>query len=571
MEGLATRIPYGGQSDEPMGEFWTPGGGSMETCRGMASAGHIYGKRIIGAEAFTAGDHERWREHPASLKALGDRAFCEGINRFVFHRYAMQPWADYSPGMTMGPWGQHYERTQTWWEQSRAWHEYLARCQFLLRQGLFVADICYLQPEAPPLGFGHHPRNGYDWDECTDHAVLTRMSVKDGRIVLPDGMSYRLLAISDSRTMTLPLLRKIQELVNAGASIVGPRPTKSPSLSGFPQCDDEVQRLSHELWGDCDGQRVKEHRYGKGRVFWGLPPEKILQQNGTQPDFACPRPWRFIHRTTDNAEIYFVANGQTFETTATCAFRVAGKVPELWWPDNGTMERAAVYEQQDGITRVALTLGPSGSVFVIFRNAARPVDSVVQVRRNSQTLLSAAMEPAPKIVVRQARYGVLTDPQRTRDVTGKLQGKIDEGEHSISVTAMAAGDDPATNVVKTLEVEYNVDGQPFIVKAKDGETIRLAPNAIGARVEKALYGVLGDSKRTRDVREKLQRILDAGESNFTVARMAADDDPAFGIVKTLDVEYTFKGKRFHLSGNRPRDCGFCRWPRAPWCDSSGSP
>ena len=99
-------------------------------------------------------DQERWREHPATLKALGDRAFCEGINRFVFHRYALQPWLDTQPGMTMGPWGQHYERTQTWWEQSRAWHEYLARCQYLLRQGLFVADICYLQPEAPPQGFG---------------------------------------------------------------------------------------------------------------------------------------------------------------------------------------------------------------------------------------------------------------------------------------------------------------------------------------------------------------------------------------------------------------------------------
>ena len=146
-------IPYGGQADEPMGEFWTPGGGAIETCRGMASAGHIYGKRIIGAEAFTSGDQERWREHPALLKALGDRAFCEGINRFVFHRYAMQPWLDYRPGMTMGPWGQHYERTQTWWEQSRAWHEYLARCQFLLRQGLFVADVCHLQAEVAAAGF----------------------------------------------------------------------------------------------------------------------------------------------------------------------------------------------------------------------------------------------------------------------------------------------------------------------------------------------------------------------------------------------------------------------------------
>ena len=137
--------------------------------------------------------------HPATIKALGDRAFCEGINRFVFHRYALQPWLNYRPGMTMGPWGLHYERTQTWWEQSRPWHEYLARCQFLLRQGLFVADICYLQPEARAAGLPrpHQRAAGYDFDSCTPEVVLTRMTVKDGRLVLPDGMSYRLLVLPD--------------------------------------------------------------------------------------------------------------------------------------------------------------------------------------------------------------------------------------------------------------------------------------------------------------------------------------------------------------------------------------
>ncbi|NLH15950.1 MAG: glycosyl hydrolase, partial [Phycisphaerae bacterium] len=234
-------IPYGGQSDEPMGEFWTPGGGAIETCRGMASTGHVYGKRIIGAEAFTSADQERWLEHPAILKSHGDRAFCEGINRFVFHRYALQPWTqDYRPGMTMGPWGQHYERTQTWWEWTPSWHEYLARCQFMLRQGLFVADICRLQAEAPPQGFGYFERKGYDWDECGADVVLTRMSVRDGRIVLPDGMSYRLLVLPQTNTMTPRLLSKIKELVEAGATIVGPRPTRSPSLSGYPECDAEI-------------------------------------------------------------------------------------------------------------------------------------------------------------------------------------------------------------------------------------------------------------------------------------------------------------------------------------------
>jgi hypothetical protein len=544
-------IPYGGRSDEPMGEFWTPGGAALETCRGMASAGHVYGRRIIGAEAFTAGDQERWREHPALLKALGDRAFCEGINRFVFHRYALQPWLDYRPGMTMGPWGQHYERTQTWWEWSSGWHEYLARCQFLLRQGLFVADLCYLQAEAPMQGFGRHRRDGYDWDECTDEVVLTRMSVQDGRLVLPDGMSYRVLVLPDSRTMTPRLLRKVKELAEAGATVLGPRPLKAPGLSDYPQCDQEVSRLGLELWGDCDGQRVQERRAGRGRIVWGPSPEKLLRQSGVQPDFACAQPWRFIHRRSGDVDIYFVANGQPFQATATCSFRVAGKTPELWQPETGQIEPAGVYDEKDGITRVALTLEPSGSVFVVFRERAGAGEAVAEVRREGKVLLSAAPEPPLNIRVRQARYGVLDDPARTRDVTAKVQRKADAGEFSFRAAAMAEGDDPAPKVEKTLVVDYSIDARTFSVKARDAELIVLGPNAVNARVEKAVYGVPGDPKRTRDVRDKLQRLLDTGESTFAVARMAEGDDPAFGVVKTLDVEYSMDGKRLRLQGTDP--------------------
>ena len=199
-------MTYAGQADEPMAEFWSwDKFGAAYSCTEMASAAHVYGKRILGAEAFTATDAEKWLGHPAYIKDLGDWAFCEGINRFVFHRYAMQPWTnpDRKPGMSMGPWGLHYERTQTWWEQSKAWHEYLARCQYLLQQGLFVADVCYLQPEGAPRRFAPPPtamsapyvRGGYNFDGCTPEVVLKRMSVQDGRIVLPDGMSYRVLVL----------------------------------------------------------------------------------------------------------------------------------------------------------------------------------------------------------------------------------------------------------------------------------------------------------------------------------------------------------------------------------------
>lgn len=545
-------IPYAGQCDEPMGEFWTPGGGAMETCRGMAGAAHCYGKTIVGAEAFTAGDHERWREHPYSLKALGDRAFCEGINRFVFHRYAMQPWEPARlPGMTMGPWGQHYERTQTWWEQSTAWHEYLSRCQYMLRQGLFVADICYLQPEAPPHGLGDHPRGGYDWDECSSEVVLTRMSVKDGRLTLPDGMSYRVMVLPGSRVMTPKLLAKIRDLVRDGATVIGPSPIKSPSLSGYPACDEEVKRIASELWGDCDGGRVKERRFGKGLVVWSGSPESVLARLGVRRDFASGQMLRHIHRRAGGTDIYFVSNQQPYAVTTTATFRVTGKAPELWWPDTGRIERAAMYEQTKDATSVVLPLDPSGSVFVVFREKATPGDAIVSVKRGGKAVISTQQKPPVKVTIDRAVYGVLDDPKRTRDVKQKVQWKVDGGEYSFPASAMADGDDPAPNVVKTLVVDYTTGEKRFSVSALDPEMIYLTGEPAKIEVRKAVYGVLDDPKRTRDMREKIQRLVDAGCRSFKVSQMAEGDDPAYMVVKTLIVDYTLNGKPMTATGADP--------------------
>jgi hypothetical protein len=544
-------IPYGGASDEPMGEFWSPSG-AMETCRGMASAGHVYGKRIIGAESFTAGDQEKWREHPGSLKALGDTAFCEGINRFVFHRYALQPWAeDRRPGMMMGPWGQHYERTETWWEQTPDWHRYLARCQFLLRQGLFVADICYLQPERPPLSFEAHPHRGYDYDECGADVVLNRMSVKNGLITLPDGMSYRLLVLPQTGRMTPPLLRKIKELAQAGATIVGAPPQASPSLSRYPGCDREVHQLAGEIWGAGDASQTAGQRLGSGRVFPQREPEKILGDMGIAPDFTSSEPLRYIHRRADGTDIYFVANRTARSVSTTSAFRVAGKVPEFWWPDTGKLERAAVFQESNGRTSVGLTLGPSGSVFVIFREPLARAVAATRLLHDGELILSGEPDSQLPVRIERATYGVLDDPKRTRDVRQKVQQKVDAGERSFQVSSLAAGDDPAPEVAKTLVVDYVIGGNHYAVKGQDPTTVHLTGDGVGLVVEKARYGVLDDPKRTRDVRDKLQRLVDAGESSFHVARMAEGDDPAFMVVKTLEVEYTLDGKRLSAHGTDP--------------------
>jgi hypothetical protein len=550
-------LPYAGRSDEPMGEFWTPSGSALETCRGMASAGHVYGKTIIGAEAFTAGDHERWREHPAVLKALGDRAFCEGINRFVFHRYAMQPWVpERAPGMMMGPWGQHYERTQTWWHESAAWHEYLARCQYLLRQGMFVADICYLQSEAPPQGFGSHPRAGYGWDECPPEMVRGRMAVEDDRLTLDGGMSYRVLVLPGTDAMTPELLRAIKELARSGATVIGSPPDRSPSLKRYPQCDQEVKALVAEFWADCDGVKIKKRRVGKGWLVRGMEPEEYLRETGVKPDFIGDRRLNYIHRATETEHIYFVANSAQATLQTSAGFRVTGKEPELWFPETGRISKATVYHETNGVTTVGLELPPAGSVFVVFRKARSGDDPVVSVSKDGKALLVANAPTHVPIRILSAAYGVPGDTQRTRDVRTKVQSLVDSGRVSFPAPAMAEGDDPAPAVAKTLSVTYTVGDKQFTVVAKDPATIQIRPSPVRATVEKARYGVLTDPARTRDVREKLQALLDSGESSFRVARMAEGDDPAYLVVKTLEADYTIDGKTYHLSGTDPEEIDF---------------
>ena len=395
---------YAGRADVPMTEFWYGQTDlSKLDLRPMPSAAHTYGRSITAAEAFTSyPSFAKWDEHPFALKPLADAAFCEGVNRLVFHRYAHQPWRDRAPGMTMGPLGLHYERTQTWWEQSRAWHEYLARCQYLLQRGVFVAELCYLTDEGafcqPPARDQLNPAvpPGYNYDLVTPEVVLTRLSVKDGDLLLPDGMSYHALILPTARRMTPGLLRRIKELVEAGATVVGPSPTNSPSLARYPHCDVEVDQLGRELWGACDGKTVLENHLGKGTVSWGKPVADVLVARSAAPDFlpgdTTPGwPLRSIHRRIGDAEVYFVANANARPVKSDCQFRVSGKRPEFWHPDTGEREQPAAWRQEGGFTAVPLRLDAGGSVFVVFRHSSTGTDPVAAITRNGQADDSASL------------------------------------------------------------------------------------------------------------------------------------------------------------------------------------
>lgn len=480
--GTFDDLAAGGRANIPMGEFWV-GGGARETCKLASSSAHIYGRTIVGAESFTATpEMGRWQNDPYALKMLGDHIFCLGVNRFIFHRYAHQPWNNVKPGMTMGPWGFHFERTNTWWEQSRAWLKYLARCQYLLQQGRFIADICLYVGEHQPVSAPFRPdlrARGYDYDSLNKE-ILLRATVRNGRIVLPSGMTYRLLVLPDSRFMTPRVLQKVAELVQAGAVIIGPKPEKSPSLSRYPRCDEQVRRLADKVWGNCDGVTVKEHRYGKGKVIWGKPVHQVLAEMGIPPDFEGSPGTRldFIHRVVGGMDIYFVSNQRQRPEEVEITFRVSGKIPELWHPDTGVIEPAPVYRFAGGRTVLPMRLDPAGLVFVVFRKPARGTTHVVSVRAPGKT----GVHKPQQLVIRRAVYEAI-DGAGGADVTQRLQQMVRNGTLSINVNNDTMGGDPTPLHYKRLRVEYTLDGKVYHIVVNEnadldipeGESASTAP------------------------------------------------------------------------------------------------
>ena len=446
-------MTLGTVADVPMGEFWLYGFHTAHSVVEATSLAHTGGKRIVAAEAFTSDTPEAWRAHPASMKALGDWALAAGINRIVFHRYQHQAGLTARPGMTMGPYGVHWERTQTWWDMAPAYHQYLSRAQFLLRQGLPVADVCYLVAEGSPHVFrapasamrGDPPdRRGYNFDGCAPEALKESAAVKNGRLVFPDGASYRVLVLPERETMTPALLRKVRDLVAGGATVVGPRPRKSPSLSGFPDCDAEVKSLGDLLWGDCDGERVTEHAYGQGRVLWvrgakpaaapaagapsepepadkktwtvGAPPldepeqygdfsivAGVLEKMSVPPDFDAEVPLRYTHRRDGETEIYFLANPTARALETVAEFRVQGKRPELWDAVNGEIRALPQFMEKEGLTSLPLRFEPHQSFFVIFRKAAGK--AVAPARPNFLALSAVSVLEGPWEVSFDPKWG----------------------------------------------------------------------------------------------------------------------------------------------------------------------
>ena len=472
----------GATADVVMGEFWS-GSQGHPSVKLAASIAHAYGKTIVGAESFTASpDAGRWLNDPYSLKTLGDQMFCQGLTRYIFHRYAMQPWTNHWPGMTMGQWGFHFERTVTWWNQGKPWIDYISHCQFLLQQGRAVADAAYFTGESSPVEMrAGNPAlpAGYDYDAINADVLLHGATVKAGRLTRPSGASYAALILPPSDAdMTPQLLSRLRELVRAGATVVGPRPQHSPSLADYPKCDAQVKKLADELWGNGDGAGRTENTDGKGRVVWGQSLADVFAAQNLKPDFdftnaAGNARLAYAHRIAGEADIYFVSNQRRQFDTADCTFRVGGKVPELWHPDTGIIEPAPVWSATDGRTKVRLDFDPAGSVFVIFRHAVDRADHVAAISVN----LAADAATGPKLEIQHAVFAA-TDGAGEMDVTAKVSELVRAGLPVVASNE-TFGRDPAYLHAKELRVDYLLAGQPVHRNVPENETLALVATAAG--------------------------------------------------------------------------------------------
>ena len=364
-------LQYGGAASEVGGEFWSSGNLGDIELRDASSAAHTYGKTPVHAEAWTGG-WPAWSLAPWDLKKRGDWAMTEGINHFVLHVYIHQP-TERTPGINAS-FGEEFNRHNTWFNAAGPWIDYLRRNNFVLQQGLYVADAAYfIGEDAPKMDGVRNPAlpPGYSFDYINADVIEQRLQVKDGRFVLPDGMSYRVLVLPPQETMRPECLRKIRDLVAAGGTVVGAPPTRSPSLEHYPECDKEVAQLAGELWKDCDGKTRTSAAFGQGKVFRGAPMQTVLDQLGVPPDLSgLPKGAPFIHRhLPDGGDAYFIANqGDTVMPTK-ADFRVDGRQPELWDAVTGERRDLPEFTQGGGRTQVPLEFAPRQSLLVVFRKA----------------------------------------------------------------------------------------------------------------------------------------------------------------------------------------------------------
>jgi hypothetical protein len=371
-----------GFNDIVMSEFWSPSPHRPNPenrffLKQASSAAHIYGKKIVGAESFTTiGPHwndELWHDQ----KSAFDHEICAGLNRMYFHTFTCSSPEMGLPGQEYFA-GTHVNPQVTWWEQSGAFIDYMHRTQSVVQEGKFVADVLYYYGDHVPNVFPYKHSDpagvmpGFDYD-VTDETIFLQLKVEDGKITVPGGVKYSILVLPDHKVLSLAVLKKTEELLQQGATVLGDKPIGMVSLVGGAEAQHQFQKLADKIWGETPSGK-DEKPYGNGTVAWGMTARDYILSKGIPADFDIlendsKTDFDYIHYTIGESDVYFVTNQTTERQKVNARFRVAGKQPELWDALTGEIREAKAFSQQDGLTTVALTLEPYGAVMVVFNNS----------------------------------------------------------------------------------------------------------------------------------------------------------------------------------------------------------
>lgn len=462
-------LQYGGQADEVGGEFWAdPPLGDIEN-RLATSCAHIYGKKLTSSETSTSAGPSFVRT-PSSLKQRMDRFFTYGVNNTVLHLYISQPSEDRLPGSNAW-FGTEFNRNNTWFKHMDLYTQYIKRCNYMMRQGWYQADVAYFIGEDAPRMVGIMEPwipAGYQFEHMNAEVIMRDMTVKDGVLTLPHGVQFKVLVLPRRlKTMRPELLEKIERLILDGAIVMGPAPERSPSLQNQPEADHRVKEMAARIWGDVDGVNVKQRRYGKGMICDGLDFETLFAQLGYVPDCKVPDGMNVYqgHQKDGDTDIYILSNQDNRALTMDVAFRVMGKQPELWDPVTGIIRKLPAFRQEEKTTVVPMKLDKNECVFVVFREKGEP----------SATTLEANY-PAPLL---------------TQEVTGEWNVTFESAFKTPSPVRMATLDnlsDNANDSIRYFSGTATYTTSVSLDRAGRGEHMFMAFDNVGTMAKVYING-----------------------------------------------------------------------------------
>lgn len=572
-DGNFESLEYAWKLDYPMSEFWTHYiYGGVITTKLAASTAHVYGRKIVQAESFTGTPfNSKFTEHPYALKAEGDWMMTNGVNRFVYHVYAHQPYiGQKAVFMTMGPFGTHLNRNSTWAEQAVEWNNYNSRCAAMLQQGQNVADVCIFKAENISSGITDYDVNeplipyGYKWDIIGRNALLTQLSVKEQLIYLPDGNSYKLFVLADLKKVSPDVLIRIKELVSNGMNllIIGEKPDGYMGLDK-PK-DAKVSVLADEIWNT--------NQMGKGKIFRNISVSQALKQLEIQPDFSFTADngdaqIHFTHRKVNGEHIYFISNHRRRAENIVATFRVNGLMPEFWDAETGEINDIQQYETLKGVTKVQFRLSESGSAFIVFRKKASAASTVSDFKpiddhkfQNITNTFSVSLWAKPETFAYSGRGYLLFPAEAEKQYEKGHAGiGISMGQNGVKVFERTAGN-PKLVLESAAPVEgwtlvnlLYADGVPTLYlnskKVATGQQSNSIVHAVigqTAKEEQYIGSFEGDQTET-ELRAKV--LTDNEISEMYLNGIPAPEIPEeFDVIQNLNADWIVK---------------FPRWSKAP--------